>query len=120
MPVRSKSASLRASILSLLLPSFNRALRRGSQTRTCCTCGWSSRVEDWRHTPQVQPSWVSPFPLRVPHYPNRKLVSSPRRIKPSVLLSSTGLSCLLRAKGYETYSAVRRAVRPLVDSLGYH
>src|SRR6516225_9377417 len=37
MPVRNKSASLRASILSLLLPSFNKALRRGSQTSTRVT-----------------------------------------------------------------------------------
>jgi hypothetical protein len=58
--------------------------------------------------------------LRVPHYPNRKLVSSPRRIKPSVLLSSTGLSCLLRVKGYETYSAGRRALKRRVDLLGTH
>jgi hypothetical protein len=53
-------------------------------------------------------AWVSPFPLRVPQYPNRKLGSSPRLIKPSGLLSSTGLSCLLRVKGYGAYSAGRR------------
>jgi hypothetical protein len=53
-------------------------------------------------------AWVSPFPLRVPQYPNRKLVSSPRRVKPSRLFSSTGLSCLLRVKGYGAYSAGRR------------
>ena len=41
IPVRNKSASLRASILSLLLPSFNKALRRGSQTSTCATWGCS-------------------------------------------------------------------------------
>jgi hypothetical protein len=53
-------------------------------------------------------AWVSPFPLRVPQYPNRKLGSSPRLIKPSGLLSSTGLSRLLRVKGYGAYSAGRR------------
>jgi hypothetical protein len=36
---RSLVASLRASTLSLLLPSFNKALRRGLQTTMCCTCG---------------------------------------------------------------------------------
>ncbi|MBZ5686887.1 MAG: hypothetical protein LAP86_17820 [Acidobacteriia bacterium] len=41
IPVRNKSASLRASILSLLLPSFNKALRRGSQTSTCAAWGFS-------------------------------------------------------------------------------
>jgi hypothetical protein len=50
-------------------------------------------------------AWVSPFPLRVPQYPNRKLGSSPRLIKPSGLLSSTGLSCMLHVKGYGSYSA---------------
>jgi len=40
----------------------------------------------------------SPFPLGVPHYPNRKPVSSPRLIKPSVRISRTGLSCLLLVK----------------------
>jgi len=53
-------------------------------------------------------AWVCPFPLRVPQYPNRKLVSSPRLIKPSGLLSSTGLSRLLRVKGYGVYSAGAR------------
>ena len=32
--------------------------------------------------------------------PNRKLVSSPRLIKPSVQISCTGLSRALRVKGY--------------------
>jgi hypothetical protein len=40
--------------------------------------GW---VEDWRHTPQVQPIRCSPFPMGVPHEPNRKLVSSPRHFQ---------------------------------------
>src|SRR4029077_13187569 len=41
IPVRNKSARLRASILSLLLPSFNKALRRGSHTSTCATWGFN-------------------------------------------------------------------------------
>ena len=45
-------------------------------------------------------AWVSPFPLRVPQYPNRKLVSSPRLIKPSGQISCTGLSCVFHIKGY--------------------
>ena len=56
-------------------------------------------------TPQARPICYSPFPLRVPHYPSRKLVSSPRRVKPSERVSRTGLSCSLHAKGYETYRA---------------
>ena len=42
-----------------------------------------SRVEDWRGT--------------------RRPVSSPRRIKPGVPISGTGLSWALRVMGYETY-----------------
>ena len=64
--------------------------------------GW---VEDWRHTPQVQPIRCSPFPLGVPHEPNRKLVSSPRHFKPIVPISSNGLTCSLPIKGYVTDSA---------------
>ena len=47
----------------------------------------------------------SPFPLGVPQYPDRKSVSSPRRIAPSVQISRTGRSCLLSVKGYVTYLA---------------
>ena len=47
----------------------------------------------------------SPFPLRVPHYPDREPVSSPRLVKPSVRISRTGLSCLLHVKVYGTYRA---------------
>jgi hypothetical protein len=64
--------------------------------------GW---VEDWRHTPQVRPIRCSPFPLGVPHEPNRKLVSSPRHFKPIVPISSNGLTCSLLIKGYVTDSA---------------
>jgi hypothetical protein len=45
-------------------------------------------------------AWVSPFPLRVPQYPNRKLVSSPRHFERSVRISRTTLTCLLRVKVY--------------------
>jgi hypothetical protein len=45
-------------------------------------------------------------PLRVPHEPNRKLVSSPRHFKPIVPISSNGLTCSLLIKGYGTDSAV--------------
>jgi len=45
----------------------------------------------------------SPFPLGVPHEPNRRPVSSPRRIKPTVQISRSGLSCLLLAKVYVTF-----------------
>ena len=63
------------------------------------------RVEDWRGIPKVEPSRFSPFPLGVPHYPNRKPVSSPRHIAPSVQISPTGRTCLLRSKGYAAYCA---------------
>src|SRR6516225_2744051 len=65
-----------------------------------------SRVEDWRRC-TVGPAYPfsSPFPLRVPHYPGREPVSSPRHVKPSVRISRTGLSCLLPVKGYGTYRA---------------
>src|SRR5437016_3130681 len=42
----------------------------------------------------LQPICCSPFPPGVPHEPNRTPVSSPRRIKPSVQISCTGLSCV--------------------------
>src|ERR1019366_10574976 len=69
-----------------------------------CSIGFC-RVEDWRPAPQVQPSCCSPFPLGVPQYPNRKLVSSPRLIKPSVRISRTGLSCVLLVRGYVAHSS---------------
>jgi hypothetical protein len=45
-------------------------------------------------------AWSSPFPLRVPQYPNRKLVSSPRHFERSVRISRTTLTCWLRVKFY--------------------
>ena len=39
----------------------------------------------------------SPFPLGVPEWPYRESVSSPRHIAPSVQISRTGRTCLLRA-----------------------
>jgi hypothetical protein len=50
-------------------------------------------------------SVCSPFPLGVPHELSRKSVSSPRRIKPTVRISRSGLSWLFPAKGYETFEA---------------
>jgi type I restriction enzyme M protein len=63
------------------------------------------RVEDWRGIPKVWPSRCSPFPLGVPQYPNRESVSSPRHIAPSVRISRTRRTCLLRAKSYVAYRA---------------
>src|SRR2546430_4569256 len=60
MPVRNKSASLRASTLSLLLPSFNKALRRGLQTRTWCTCGCSRSYNQDAQVPSSQVTCSSP------------------------------------------------------------
>src|SRR6266536_1733267 len=60
MPVRNKSASLRASILSLLLPSFNNALRRGSQTSTCVAWGCSRSYSQAAQVPSSQVTCNSP------------------------------------------------------------
>ena len=46
-----------------------------------------------------------PFPLEVPHEPNREPVSSPRHLAPSVRISRARRSCLLLVKLYETYPA---------------
>jgi hypothetical protein len=47
-------ANRRASTLSLLLPSFNKALRCGLHTRTCCTCGCSRSYSHAAHVPSSQ------------------------------------------------------------------
>ena len=65
----------------------------------------AGRVEDWRGIPKAKPSRFSPFPLGVPHYLDREPVSSPRHIAPSVQISRTGRTCLLRTKGYGAYCA---------------
>ena len=64
-----------------------------------------SRVEGWRGVPQAGPIWCSPFPLGVPHEPDREPVSSPRHVEPGRRFSRTRLSCPLHAKGYATYCA---------------
>ena len=55
-------------------------------------------------------SVCSPFPLGVPHEPNRKPVSSPRRVAPSVRISRTRRTCLLRAKSYANGQGRRSAL----------
>src|SRR5579864_4711486 len=60
MPVRNKSASLRASTLSLLLPSFNKALRRGSHTSTCATWGFNRSYSQAAQVPSSQVTCSSP------------------------------------------------------------
>src|SRR6266404_2659512 len=60
MPVRNSSASFRASTLSLLLPSFNKALRRGLQTNTCSTCGCSRSYSQDAQVPSSQVTCSSP------------------------------------------------------------
>jgi hypothetical protein len=42
----------------------------------------------------------SPFPLGVPQYPNRKLVSSPRHLERRERISRATLSCGLHVKAY--------------------
>src|SRR5215472_18324058 len=60
MPVRNNSASLRASTLSFLLPSFSKALRRGLQTRIWCTCGFNRSYSHAAHVPSSQVTCSSP------------------------------------------------------------
>src|ERR1700757_2928630 len=88
MPVRNKSASLRASILSLLLPSFNKALRRGSQTSTCATWGCS---RSYSHAAQVPSSQVTCNSPRRPWINCRMLLALV-----STIDSITSLPLLLR------------------------
>ena len=71
----------------------------------CRTLSFLSWVEDWRDTPKVPPIGCSRFLWACLTSPNRKPVSSPRLIKPIVPISSNGLTCSLRVKGYETAPA---------------
>jgi len=48
-----------------------------------------------------------PFPLEVPHSPNRNPGPSPRHLKPIVPIPSNGLTCSLPIKGYVADSATR-------------
>ena len=48
-------------------------------------------------------SVFSPFPLGVPHEPDREPVSSPRHVEPGRRFSRTRLSCPLLAQAYATY-----------------
>ena len=60
-----------------------------------------------------------PFRLRLPYYPDREPISSPRLVKPSVTMSRADFSFLLLVKHYGTYRATltlacgRRTPRPL-------
>lgn len=58
------------------------------------------RVEDWRGDVRFGLSVAPRFLVGVPHEPNHNPVSSPRRIKRSVQISRTALSCLLHVKVY--------------------
>src|SRR5215468_1444561 len=60
MPVHSNSASLRASTLSFLLPSFNKALRRGLQTSTSATRGCNISYSQVAQVPSSQVTCTSP------------------------------------------------------------
>src|SRR5215469_9714989 len=74
--------------------------RKSSVIDHPCSTG---RVEDWAVAPQVRPIHCSPFPLGVPHYPDRELVSSPRHIARSERISRTTRPCTVHIKCYETY-----------------
>ena len=63
---RSRSASFRASIRSLLLPSFSRAFRRGLHTISSVTCGF---IRSYNQAAQVPSSKVT---CRLPRNPLRK------------------------------------------------
>src|SRR5215472_14673298 len=72
MPVRNRSDSFCASTLSFLLPSFNRAFRRGLQTSTSCTCGFSRSYSQAAQVPSSQVTCSSP---RRPWINCRRLVA---------------------------------------------
>src|SRR5580700_611486 len=57
---RNSSASLRASIRSLLLPSFSRAFLRGLHTRTSLTCGFSRSYNQAAQVPSSNVTRTSP------------------------------------------------------------
>ncbi len=64
-----------------------------------------SRVEDWRANGRVR--WpIHPF-RSGPQSDSHGHGSSPRHVKPGVLISSTGLSWMLHLKGYVTYQPGR-------------
>src|ERR1700684_3869528 len=63
---RNSSASFRASMRSLLLPSFSRALRRGLHTTSSLTCGL---IKSYNQAAQVPSSNVT---CRLPRRPFRK------------------------------------------------
>ena len=63
---RNNSASFRASIRSLLLPSFSRAFRRGLHTTSSVTCGL---IKSYNQAAQVPSSKVT---CRLPRSPLRK------------------------------------------------
>src|ERR1700693_278304 len=63
---RNSSANFRASMRSLLLPSFSRALRRGLHTTSSVTCGL---IKSYNQAAQVPSSNVT---CRLPRRPLRK------------------------------------------------
>ena len=63
---RSNSASLRASMRSLLLPSLSKALRRGLHTTSSATCGL---IRSYNQAAQVPSSNVT---CKLPRRPLRK------------------------------------------------
>ena len=63
----------------------------------------TGRVGDWRAYGRVQ--WLIQGFRRGPQSGSPGNVSNPRLIKPGLRFSRTGLSWMLRAKGYGTYQA---------------
>src|SRR5215472_5133825 len=138
MPVRNKSASLRASTLSLLLPSFNKALRRGLQTRTWCTWGCSRSYNQAAQVPSSQVTCSSPCSPWINCRMLLALVSTIASITIWPLLFSTAitiaslctsipiyltsrliLSCLLGGKLIRPTSTFPQGNVPLFNGLAY-
>jgi hypothetical protein len=65
----------------------------------------SARKNKKRGKKNQKKDLTEPTLLEMPQYPNREPVSSPRRFKPIVPISSNGLTCRLPIKDYVTYSA---------------
>ena len=102
--------------------SCSRTLRRTRLPRTTAVSNSHrpliSRVEDWRANGRVR--WpIHPF-RSGPQSDSHGHDSSPRHVKPGVLISSTGLSWMLHLKGYVTYRSGMAFMPTLRTALGNH
>ncbi len=104
----------------MLTWSYSRPLRRTRLPRTTAVSHSQrpliSRVEDWRANGRVR--WLL-HPFRSgPQSDSPGHVSSPRHLKPGVLISSTRLSWMLHLKGYVTYRSGKAFTPTRCTALG--